>query len=151
MPAVANALAPFSARLLALSGTYPTQLTDAWTSTQYFDPVDGGFYADLKDYAYCFYDPNGVSGFTPEFRTRNCSRHALQLENAISNAVIENDASPDLPGAFGMSIYFPRQKSILRPIRPTTATPTSITRCSPSTASPIGTNGWPDNRKKGEG
>ncbi len=112
MPAVATALAPFSARLLALgsqdpSSTMLTGFTNAWYQAQYFGP--NGLNVDLKDYAYCFDDPNGVSGFTdtPVFVDAQLQADAVQLETAIGSAVIETDASPDLWGAFGMSVYFP--------------------------------------------
>ena len=111
MPAVANAMAPFTARLMALSPLnatqYATPLYTAAHSCQRFGPDVGYYFADLTDYAYHFYDPRGTSGYTPAIVDPQLQTAAQNLETAISNAVIETDTNAMDPYAHGMSIYFP--------------------------------------------
>jgi len=105
MQAVADAMAPFTARLLAVGSIYPAQLNTLlnWPylqtdSTQRFGSSVGYFFADLVDYA----TRVDTTINDPQLHT------AVQnLVSAINNAVIETDTNSGDPNAHGMSIYFP--------------------------------------------
>ena len=98
MSAVATAMAPFTARLLAVSAQYTTQLNNACNNCQRFGPDVGDLFADLTDYA------NRVNSTIADAQLQTAAQN---LTAAISSAVIATDTNTQDPNAHGMSIYFP--------------------------------------------
>ncbi len=106
MPAVANAMAPFTARLIADGSQYASPFNTAYANVQRFGPDVGDYFADLTDYA------NRVNTTIADAQLQWA---AQDLMAAISSAVIETDTNTGDPNAHGMSIYFPSASTLQQP------------------------------------